>query len=637
MESDAKVSTNCLPEGVQIGEYRVLDVIGEGGFGIVYRAQDLALDREVAIKEYMPAALAGRHSSHHVHVRSQHRGAFDAGLRSFINEARLLARFSHPTLVHVYRFFEAGGTAYMVMRRYEGQTLRQVLGNPALRMDQDRLSALLLPLLDVLEILHAQDCFHRDIAPDNIFVQQHDGSPVLLDFGAARRIIGDMTQALTMVLKPGFAPIEQYVDDGTMPQGAWTDIYQVGALMHLAITGKTPATSVARMVGDPLQPLTSAQAPGFSDTFLHAMHRALAVRPQERPQSVAEFKHLLGLSGTATSAPAQTPAPPEVLQPSPDAKAAATPYIPPTSAARTCNKSMGAAAVPFPGLLDGVPPLDIEQVLPPTQPPAATAAPADSAIPAAPTKARPPEPSTHAAPPPGLAKPARAAIAKPLLIMACAVAIVLAVALAWFNQHQKEARATTLAARDSLAWQQAQSQSSLPSLQDYLDSFPEGLHRAEAQALMQRLIDQAMQSGTAGETEQPHQGAGDTALVAEAETEASAAMPAPATPDGPSEPVTSAAVAPVVTGLAPANAAAQADSRKTARAMGKVHFRITPWGYVSVNRAPAHTSPPMTQLELAEGEYRIDISNPGAGSVTAVTRTIRVRSGQPVTVNHHFE
>lgn len=309
MDSEAACSTNCLPAGVQIGEYRVLDVIGEGGFGIVYKARDLSLDREVAIKEYMPSALAGRQSSHQVHVRSQHRGAFDAGLRSFINEARLLARFSHPTLVHVYRFFEAGGTAYMVMRHYEGQTLGQVLKASSGRMDQAGLSALLIPLLDVLEVLHAQDCFHRDIAPDNIFVQR-DGSPVLLDFGAARRIIGDMTQALTMVLKPGFAPIEQYVDDGAMPQGAWTDIYQVGALIHQAATGRIPATSVARMVTDPMQPLTSEQVPGYSDAFLQGMQRALAVRPQDRPQSIAELRSLLGLSTDARAAPAPgSPAP----------------------------------------------------------------------------------------------------------------------------------------------------------------------------------------------------------------------------------------------------------------------------------------------------------------------------------------
>ena len=117
-------------------------------------------------------------------------------------------------------------------------------------------------------------------------------------------IIGDMTQALTMVLKPGFAPIEQYVDDGAMPMGAWTDIYQVGALIHQAATGRTPATSVARMVTDPMQPLTSEQVPGYSDAFLQGMQKALAVRPQDRPQSIAELRSLLGLSAENRAAPA---------------------------------------------------------------------------------------------------------------------------------------------------------------------------------------------------------------------------------------------------------------------------------------------------------------------------------------------
>jgi serine/threonine protein kinase len=199
-------------------------------------------------------------------VRSQHRGAFDAGLRSFINEARLLAKFSHPALVHVYRFFELNGTAYMVMRHYEGQTLREFLNTQQERMNQRMLAAIIGPVLDVVEMLHAADCYHRDIAPDNVFLQ-NSGMPVLLDFGAARRIIGDMTQALTMVLKPGFAPIEQYVDDGAMPQGAWTDIYQIGAMLYLAITGKPPATSVARMINDPVAALQTAAYPGYSAQF----------------------------------------------------------------------------------------------------------------------------------------------------------------------------------------------------------------------------------------------------------------------------------------------------------------------------------------------------------------------------------
>ena len=294
METELTGSANCLASGVQVGEYRLHGVVGEGGFGIVYRARDLSLDRIVAIKEYMPVTLAGRMSSNQIHVRSQHKGAFDAGLRSFINEARLLAKFSHPALVHVYRFFEANGTAYMVMRYYEGQTFRDFLSEQQNGLNERWLCAMLSPILDVLEMLHEADCFHRDIAPDNVFLQA-SGMPVLLDFGAARRIIGDMTQALTMVLKPGFAPVEQYADDGGMPQGAWTDVYQLGAMMYLAITGKVPTTSVARMISDPVQPLSPKDYPGYSARFLQGVHRALAVKPSDRPQSIAELKALLGI------------------------------------------------------------------------------------------------------------------------------------------------------------------------------------------------------------------------------------------------------------------------------------------------------------------------------------------------------
>ena len=301
VDRDMGGSANCLAPGVQVGEYRLLGAIGEGGFGIVYRAVDLALDRIVAIKEYMPSTLAGRKSTNQIHVRSQHRGAFDAGLRSFINEARLLAKFSHPALVHVYRFFEENGTAYMVMRYYEGQTLRAFLASHQGSVSQPWLEAMLSPILDVLEMLHAADCYHRDIAPDNVFLQDN-GVPVLLDFGAARRIIGDLTQALTMVLKPGFAPIEQYVEDGTMPQGAWTDVYQIGAVIYLAITGKPPATSVARLINDPMPLLNAQNFPGYTQALYSGVQRALAVRPQDRIQSITELKGHLGIASFASVA-----------------------------------------------------------------------------------------------------------------------------------------------------------------------------------------------------------------------------------------------------------------------------------------------------------------------------------------------
>src|SRR5688500_14202361 len=181
-------SQNALPKGHRLGEFELTGTIGVGGFGIVYLAQDHSLERRVALKEYMPSSLAERTGGTEVRVKSeQFDETFTIGKRSFINEAKLLAQFDHPSLVKVYRFWEANGTAYMVMPFYEGRTLRDTLrqeGNPPGEL---RLKQLLQHLLDALEIIHAQSCFHRDIAPDNILILK-DGRPLLLDFGAARRV-----------------------------------------------------------------------------------------------------------------------------------------------------------------------------------------------------------------------------------------------------------------------------------------------------------------------------------------------------------------------------------------------------------------------------------------------------------------
>jgi serine/threonine protein kinase len=179
-----------LPPGTRLEEFEILGMVGEGGFGIVYRARDHMLQRDVALKEYMPSALAMRIDPMAVSVKSEDlAGAFVAGLKSFINEARLLAQFDHPSLVKVYRFWEANGTAYMVMPFYEGVTLRTALarGGPP---TEGWLKDLLRPLLEALAYLHRAGCLHRDIAPDNIMILQ-DGRPLLLDFGAARQVIGD--------------------------------------------------------------------------------------------------------------------------------------------------------------------------------------------------------------------------------------------------------------------------------------------------------------------------------------------------------------------------------------------------------------------------------------------------------------
>ncbi|WP_199232206.1 serine/threonine protein kinase [Rubrivivax albus] len=302
---------NALPRGARLGEFEILAVLGVGGFGIVYRALDHALEREVAIKEYMPAALAGRTATLHVSLRSQSDAeTFALGLRSFVNEAKLLARFDHPSLLKVYRFWEQNDTAYMAMPIYHGQTLkavRQAMQGPP---DEAWLRAVLGPLLGAIETLHAAGVYHRDIAPDNILIEP-DGRPVLLDFGAARRVIGDRSQTLTAILKPAYAPIEQYAEVSASRQGPWTDLYALGATLHYVLTGEAPAPATARTLHDDQLPLVTRTLPGCSPRLLAAVDWMLATRPADRPQSVAVLRAVLegtaeppAPGGVATGAPA---------------------------------------------------------------------------------------------------------------------------------------------------------------------------------------------------------------------------------------------------------------------------------------------------------------------------------------------
>jgi len=242
---------NSLPIGTRLAEFELTRMLGEGGFGIVYLALDHSLQRKVALKEYMPSQLASRGAGTSVSVKAErYRDTFEAGLKSFINEARLLAQFDHPALVKVYRFWEANGTAYMVMPFYEGQTLKDTLKALPGPPDEAWLRGLLSPLSEALKVIHGEQCFHRDIAPDNIILLGGVHTrPLLLDFGAARRVISDMTQALTVILKPGYAPLEQYAEVPHMKQGPWTDIYALAAVVYFAITRRTPPPSVGRMMG----------------------------------------------------------------------------------------------------------------------------------------------------------------------------------------------------------------------------------------------------------------------------------------------------------------------------------------------------------------------------------------------------
>ncbi len=299
---------NCLAVGARLGEFEISRIIGIGGFGIVYLALDHSLRRNVAIKEYMPASLAVRTDAGTVVVKSDREAeTFRVGLRSFVNEAHLLAQYDHPSLLKVYRFWEANGTAYMVMPYYEGITLKQAIKNlQGSAPDEQWLKQLLRPLADALALIHRGSCFHRDISPDNLLILTN-GRPLLLDFGAARRVIGDMTHALTVILKPGYAPIEQYAETPNLKQGAWTDIYALAAVVYFAISGQAPIPSVARMMTDPLVPLAKLAAGRYSAAFLRGIDKAMSVRPEQRPQSVAELCDLLELGDVRQRARSPSP------------------------------------------------------------------------------------------------------------------------------------------------------------------------------------------------------------------------------------------------------------------------------------------------------------------------------------------
>jgi serine/threonine protein kinase len=221
------------------------------------------------------------------------------GLERFILEARTLAKFSHPHIVRVNRYFEANGTGYMVMDYEKGESLNQMLKR-GLQPDEARLKSILMPLLDGLEAVHATGFLHRDIKPSNIFVRE-SGSPVLIDFGAARHAIGGVTKSLTSVLTPGYAPLEQYSSNGH--QGPWSDIYAMAGVLYRALVNDNPPDAVSRMKGDTLPGKLALARGRVSEPFLRAIEWALALDEKQRPQSIPDWKR--ALQGQA-AAPATT-------------------------------------------------------------------------------------------------------------------------------------------------------------------------------------------------------------------------------------------------------------------------------------------------------------------------------------------
>ena len=294
MTASAPTPINALPKGAELDGYVITGLIGQGGFGVVYVARDAQTQQTVAIKEYLPSALAGRVATGHIAPRSAAMAtAYATGLKSFLREAHLLSELGHPALVAVHRAWEQNGTAYMAMAYYPGKTLRDVrLARPA-AMTEAHIKVLMMPVFEAVAELHAHRVIHRDISPDNILVMAN-GATVLLDLGAARQVLGGMTQALTTILKPGFAPIEQYVDDGSMEQGRWTDVYGLGAVIYFLATGKPPTAATTRIVRDNLPTMATVANVEYSPRFSQAVTRSLAVRAIDRYKSISEFREALG-------------------------------------------------------------------------------------------------------------------------------------------------------------------------------------------------------------------------------------------------------------------------------------------------------------------------------------------------------
>ncbi|HYW57874.1 MAG TPA: protein kinase [Polaromonas sp.] len=285
----ASIDPAALPPGHKIFEYRIDKTLGGGGFGITYLAQDINLELPVAIKEYFPGDVALRAADLSVNVRTADgEKQFHWGLERFLDEARALAAFRHPNIIRVLRYFKVNGTAYIVMEYESGDPLKRWLARLA-ELNQKTLLKVVYPLLDGLESVHKLDFLHRDIKPDNIYIRA-DGTPVLLDFGAARRLVHE--RDMTNIVSPGFAPFEQYHSQGN--QGPWTDLYSLGAVMYWMATGEKPVEAAARVQIDTMPKAAAiGDACVFGDELLRAIDWALTPDEKSRPQRVSDLREAL--------------------------------------------------------------------------------------------------------------------------------------------------------------------------------------------------------------------------------------------------------------------------------------------------------------------------------------------------------
>jgi formylglycine-generating enzyme required for sulfatase activity/serine/threonine protein kinase len=379
-DEDAPRSPLFLPHGALIGgQYRVGRVLGRpGGFGITYLGWDQNLQARVAIKEYLPRELALRTSvSPDVVMHSdQDRIAFDFGKDQFLREARIVAQFDHPNVVRVRNFFNAHGTAYLVMDYYEGMSLGDYLTHVRSTIDADIAVPLIKPILDGLQYVHERGVVHRDLKPHNIYLATV-GRAILLDFGAARQAVSDKTQSVSVVLTEGYAPLEQY--QRRAGQGAPTDVYGVAATLYRMITGQILPIALDRLGRDPVEDGGYAQLPSVLRPILH---KALAVRAEDRYQTALAFREALdGCDAKALAEPRAPVSPPAAVP-------VVTPEIP--AATQAPAQSEAAPAVDIDALVATMAP-QLSKPVEPTVPtvPTAVARPVPPPAPPAPVTPKP--------------------------------------------------------------------------------------------------------------------------------------------------------------------------------------------------------------------------------------------------------
>lgn len=273
-------------------QYRIVEVLGAGGFGVTYLAKDETLEKLFAIKEYFPEQFAIRKGGS-VRAQASKADDFQWGMQRFLEEARNLARFQHPNIVGVSQIFEANNTAYIVLEYQNGRSLKEWLKEFKDGPSQEDLDKIIAPILNALELIHRNNMLHRDLAPDNIYIRE-DGSPVILDFGSAREAIAARSRTISAIVKSGYSPAEQYSTRGS-GQGPWSDIYALAATLYLCVTGNAPEEATERLISDQYVSAVDATKGQYRKTFLEAINWGLRLIPKDRPQTTDEWrKSLLG-------------------------------------------------------------------------------------------------------------------------------------------------------------------------------------------------------------------------------------------------------------------------------------------------------------------------------------------------------